>query len=240
MVSGVNKSGERGTMAEMLTSTLSALLLRIAAGTPLRHLLLPQYKFQFGPKQLLTLCDLLADTSRIHGSVAEIGCAQGYTTMFLCHYLHDIDCPKRYFVIDTFSGFRRADVSYEVINRGKSEDMYRAYRFNSRAWFDAIMREANISRVTSICADASTFDYSSLGPLAFALLDVDLYMPTATVLPVLFRALQPGGVVVVDDCDPTKTFWDGAYEAYTRFATAERLPITIAAGKLGILRKAGD
>jgi hypothetical protein len=42
--------------------------------------------------------------------------------------------------------------------------------------------------------------FETLRPIAFCLLDIDLYQPTRDVLPHLYDALAPGGMIVVDDC----------------------------------------
>ena len=75
---------------------------------------------------------------------------------------------------------------------------------NNRDWFDKAT--ARFDNVEGHQADASTFDYSSLGTVAFALVDVDLYRPVANSLRALLPVMEPGGIIVVDDTQ----LWTGA------------------------------
>lgn len=59
----------------------------------------------------------------------------------------------------------------------------------------------------SIECDPAEFDFASVGPIAFALLDVDLYVPMAAVLPKLYENLSPGGMILVGDC-MAHAHWD--------------------------------
>jgi hypothetical protein len=51
----------------------------------------------------------------------------------------------------------------------------------------------------SIECDPAQFDFASVGPIAFALLDSDLYVPVAAILPKLYENLSPEGIILVDD-----------------------------------------
>jgi hypothetical protein len=62
----------------------------------------------------------------------------------------------------------------------------------------------------SIDCDPAEFDFASVGPIAFALLDVDLYVPMAAILPKLYENLSPGGMILVDDCMP-HAHWDARW-----------------------------
>src|SRR5690606_33349391 len=103
--------------------------------------------------------------------------------------------------------------------------------------FDAGMELHGLGgTVVSIQADAATFDYGALPPIAFALVDVDLERPVHAALEGIWPRLVPGGVVVVDDCKPG-TIWEGALVAYERFCADRGLPVDIRADKLGHLTK---
>ena len=79
-------------------------------------------------------------------------------------------------------------------------------------------------------------DFSGIGPIAFALLDVDLYLPMAAILPKLYRAMSPGGLILVDDCMP-HAYWDGALVAYNEFVAQQGLNPRIEHDKIGVIRK---
>jgi len=92
--------------------------------------------------------------------------------------------------------------------------------------------------VEIIESDVESLDFSSLGPLSFCLVGVDLYGPVRASTVGAIRQIQPGGIVVVDDCDPTNARWRGAYEAYMDCAEELKYSITIEQSKLGIIRAA--
>ena len=69
-------------------------------------------------------------------------------------------------------------------------------------------------------------------------MDIDLYKPIRACLPRLYNALEPNGLIVVDDCDPKNPHYDGAYYAYIEFVESQNLPIEIFGTKLGLIRKA--
>ena len=95
---------------------------------------------------------------------------------------------------------------------------------------------AGITDVELIEADAATFDYAALKPIALCLLDVDLYLPIAAALPQLYAQLSPGGMIVVDDCAEDER-WDGALQAFDEFTRNNHLPRTIVFNKLGVVEK---
>ncbi|MGA7623528.1 MAG: hypothetical protein WB630_12720 [Candidatus Acidiferrales bacterium] len=56
-----------------------------------------------------------------------------------------------------------------------------------------------IKRVKSVEDDVTKFDFSTIAPIAFCLLDVNLYKPISDVLPKIHGNMSPGGIIVVDD-----------------------------------------
>jgi predicted O-methyltransferase YrrM len=191
-------------------------------------------------QQLCLLCSKLEETRHIKGAILEVGVAAGFTTMFLKKYMDSAGIEKRYICIDTFAGFTKEDIAVEVSTRGKKRSDYAAaFSINSKAWFDEAMRINGIGRVESYRADAGTFEYSKLGPLAFCLCDVDLFRPTSRALPRIFDQLSPGGILIVDDCDENDYLWNGAAQAYREFIASIGLPKRIVLGKLGLIAKPG-
>jgi O-methyltransferase len=203
-----------------------------------RRRLFPEHRFQFSVHQLCFLCKCLSDTKNIEGNIAEIGCEYGHTTVFLNNYVNDLVGKDRtYFAIDTFSGFTESDVSFEVENRFKGQLHYDDFRENHKEWFERAMEINGAARVKVIEADINDFNLRSLGPLSFVLLDVDLYRPTKKALPELYDMLCPGGILIVDDCNPTQIKWDGAYQAYIEFIESINATPRIVHHKLGLVRK---
>jgi SAM-dependent methyltransferase len=194
------------------------------------------YPFQFSPQQLLFLTECVEGVRGIEGCCAEIGCNRGYTTAFLNRFMDESGINKDYYAVDTFSGFIAEHVDHEVEARGKSESIRHKMADNKKTWFDRSMEVTGISGLKSIEADAATFDYASIAPIAFCLLDVDLYLPIAKALPEIYRYLSPGGIIVVDDCAPDQA-WDGALQAYGEFTEQMSLPNDVRHKKLGLIHK---
>jgi O-methyltransferase len=71
---------------------------------------------------------------------------------------------------------------------------------NDIRWFRKTMEINKVGRVVAFQGDASSFDYSSLGPLAFVIIDVDLHRPVSACLDAVWELLSSGGVILVDDC----------------------------------------
>jgi O-methyltransferase len=171
------------------------------------------------------------------GSYVEVGCNRGATSVFLNKWMKGSGIAKRYVAIDTFSGFPAEQAEYEIAHRNKEPQIKRGFRENKRSWVERSLRLSGVDNVELIEADAAKFDYSSLKPIAFCLLDVDLYIPTSTALPKIYENLAPGGVIVVDDCSAAEPRWDGALQAYSEFVQSNSLPQNIVCDKLGIIEK---
>ena len=99
------------------------------------------------------------------------------------------------------------------------------------------MIQHGVKRVKSVEIDVTKFDFAAIAPIAFCLLDVDLYQPIKNVLPRIYEAMAPGGIIVVDDCKAGE-LWNGALHAYEEFVQQREVPGEIAAEKLGIIRVA--
>jgi SAM-dependent methyltransferase len=197
--------------------------------TPLARFIGPRYAFNFEPAQLAFLCECLTATANVPGCIVEAGCFAGGTTVFLNAHMDATGIEKPYHAIDTFGGFVKAQAEHEQISRGKAE-AFKGFADNSQRWFDRTMQANGIRRVRTTKADIAQFDFASIAPIAFCLLDVDLYLPTKAALPRIVSALSPGGLLVIDDCKPDNIY-DGAYQAFTEFGRTE-----IRNGKLGVIR----
>ena len=194
------------------------------------------YPFLFSPRQLVFMTECVERVAALEGCIAEIGCSRGYTTAFLNRFMEESGIKKDYYAVDTFSGFIADHVDHEVKARGKSSSIRHKMADNKKTWFDRSMEVSEITGLKSIEADAATFDYSTIAPIAFCLLDVDLYVPIAKALPRIYHHLVPGGIIVVDDCAPDQT-WDGALQAYSEFCRSMNLPEDIRHKKLGLIEK---
>lgn len=220
---------------------LDGLVKRALFWSPLRSYVLYKYRYAFSPAQLSRLTTLLTEAVAAPGDCLEVGCYRGYTTVWLSRHLDAVAPAKRYHAVDTFGGFVPADVAHEQQARGKaSRDDARAFAkftINSQAWFDATMRQNAITRVTSHAAAVQDFTVPEQARYCFALVDVDLYLPTKVALERLWPRLSPGGVIVVDDCQENHVY-DGSRQALEEFCTAQGVTFEIVEQKLGVIRRA--
>ena len=117
-------------------------------------------------------------------------------------HLQDLKVEKTYYALDIFGDFTVFDLAYEVTKRGKKLSEIYGFASNSKSWFDKTMRLNGCQKGISIQGDASKFDYSTVAPISFALVDLDLYLPMKSALKEVFSFLSSGGIIVADDCDP--------------------------------------
>lgn len=205
--------------------------------SPLRRFFLPRYDYLFNPSELCFLCQCIEETRHVEGAITEIGCSKGATTVFLNKYMDSQNIQKDYYAVDTFSGFVAEDIGFEVTNRGKSRDIFNILQDNKKKWFDRTMQDNRITRVRSIEADVNEYDLTTLGPLSFSLLDVNLYRPTKKALHELYEVLSPHGIIIVDDVGTSPIHSDGADEAYREFIQERDLRPEIYHSKLGVISK---
>jgi SAM-dependent methyltransferase len=195
-----------------------------------------RYPYMYEPNQLIFMTECINAVRDVRGCFVEAGCAYGTTTVFLNRFMKSMAIDRDYFAIDTFSGFVAGQIDHEVGERGKHASHFKGvFSENRKAWFDRTMALNGLERVRSFEADVADFDFSAVAPIAFCLLDVDLYQPIRNALPKIFAALSPGGIIVVDDCQPDAP-WDGALQAYEEFIREKGLQHEIVAVKLGLIR----
>jgi O-methyltransferase len=194
-----------------------------------------KYEFMFSPMQLGFLCEQLGQTAGVAGSVLEVGCAYGATTVYLNRHMDDKGIDADYFAIDTFNGFTKKDISAEA-ELGRVFRYEEEFRQNSKSIYDRTMRRNGVGRVVSFRADASDFDYKQLAPFRFVLVDVDLYRPVLAVLNSVYDLVTPGGRIIIDDC-ANEGRWAGGYDAFNEFADAAGLEATVFCDKLGLIVK---
>ena len=193
------------------------------------------YHFMYSPTQLIYMAECIKAVENVPGCFVEAGCAYGATTTFLNRYMDNLNLDRKYYALDTFSGFVDEHAQYEIGARGKPSRLSQAFVENKKAWFDRTMKMHEVTRVTSVQTDIAKFDFASIAPIAFCLLDVDLYKPIKATLPSIHAAMSPGGVIVIDDCKPDN-IWDGALQAYEEYIQENGLPREIQCEKLGIIR----
>lgn len=214
----------------------------------LRRLMLHRYPYMYEPMQLAVLIGAL-DEALSHcpgGAVIEVGCAAGHTTIFLSRHLYTREYSGCYYAYDTFSGFthddRQAEIRAGRISSAKQLD----FSLNNRRWVQwAIDQNVRMVQTRLVEVDAAQHSFRELNePVAFVLLDVDVYRPTLNSLNRLWPKLVPGGMMVVDDCrlkddgtPMTGTKFSGGHQALLDWAQSVRVVPNYVADKLAIVRK---
>jgi hypothetical protein len=193
------------------------------------------YPYMYEPTQLIFLTECIRAVQQVPGCFVEAGCAYGATTAFLNKFMDNLDYERVYYAMDTFSGFVNEHVQHEINERGKPSRLNQEFTENKKAWFDRSMRMHDITRVRSLKVDISQFDFTSIAPIAFCLIDVDLYKPIRDALPKIHAAMSPGGIIIVDDCKPNN-IWDGALQAYDEYTRKNNISQEIRHEKLGVIR----
>jgi O-methyltransferase len=217
--------------------TSRTLLQRVVLRTPLARVVWPPYRYMFTPPQLAFLGRELELAPA--GSALEIGCANGDTTVWLNRWLAAVRSERQYFAIDTFSGFTTRDIAVEADRGRDPRRLSESFRGPTRERFAHSMRiNGDPGSVHTVTADATTIDYARFAPIAFALVDVDLYRSVRHVLERLYPHVVDGGVIVVDDCAPG--VFEGADEAYREFCGAHGLPVRVVHDKLGVINVGAD
>ncbi len=205
----------------MLLEKLRRVLKELAFRSPAARLLTPRYHYNFYPAQLACLVSTLDEIEHVEGSVVEVGCFAGANI-----------------AIDTFKGFLLEDVDHEVRARAKGaqrQTLSTSFGRNRRSWVERSLAINGHADVEVIEADAGTLDYRQFAPVAFALIDVDLYQPVSRALRAIAPWMSRGGRMIVDDCRPGNIF-DGALEAYMEWcAKADHRP-EIVRDRLGVIR----
>jgi predicted O-methyltransferase YrrM len=223
-----------------LKTAAKSLFKHVVFSTPLHRSLYNQYPFMFSPTELMYLAGSIGSLQEVPGSIVEAGCAYGATTVWLNQYMDELGIDRSYYALDTFSGFAPDHIEYESAVRLKSAEVRRqlttTFADNRQSWFDKQMQLHNIQRVHSIQCDVGEYDFGLLAPIAFCLLDVDLYLPIKSALPRIYDALALGGMIIVDDCWADEK-WNGALQAYEEFTFNRGLERRIVSRKLGVISR---
>src|SRR5215469_11984892 len=157
---------------------LRSLLIELSMKTKLFNKnIFSRYNYMFSPSQLIFFTKCLTECSMVPGCFTEVGCAYGWTTVFLKKFMDENLIEKNYYAIDTFRGFLPEHSRYEVEQRNKKSTIQNSFLVNKQKWFEYSLELSKVSGVTTIEADATKFNFDRIGPIAFALLDLDLYLP---------------------------------------------------------------
>ena len=127
--------------------------------------------------------------------------------------------------MDTFSSFTKKDVEYEIKERKKKKSELIGFSYNDFEKWKNNFR--NYDFVEAIQADVKQFDFEKIKPIKFAILDVDLYLPTLSALKKLKN-------VMCKDISKNNS-WDGANQAFYEFVESHSLSYKILGKKCGVI-----
>ncbi|MBF6842071.1 hypothetical protein, partial [Acinetobacter baumannii] len=111
------------------------------------RLMAPSYPYKVNPAQLSTMVELIDASRDSGGLVAEVGVAQGDSSVFLLEHLRTVGDPRTMHLFDTFSGFTPESIAVEVEKRGKDEAAYDKFRYGSEAHFRRNLQRQGYDRV---------------------------------------------------------------------------------------------
>lgn len=193
----------------------------------------PNYPYNLDPLQLSEIIISLEKVRNLNGAICEIGVARGMTTRFICEYLENIESQTVFYCLDTFNSFTEEDISFEIKNRKKTYSELLGFSYNN---FDKWKKNFNnYNYIKPIQTDVKKFDFKKIKPIKFALLDVDLYLPTYTALENLKNNMITGGILMVDDVRKNNS-WDGADQAFHEFVKKYSLNYELVGKKCGVIR----
>ena len=203
----------------------------------LSGLVLPRHRFALDPIELASLVGLIEATKGSGGAVVEIGVEWGHTSVFLLEHLRSTENPAKVVLIDTFDGFTEDSITYEVTHRSKTRSEIDRFKHGSRRILEGRLRRLGYDGFEVLSEDCQQVNWDAIGPIAVALIDVDLYLPTKHTLENIWPYLLPGGGCLVDDCREGVP-WDGALQACSEFVEAHKIPILHVGRKGWLLQKA--
>jgi hypothetical protein len=193
----------------------------------------PTYSYNLDPLQLAEIVNSLEQVKKIEGNICEIGVARGMTTRFICEYLKEIENKKKFYCIDTFQSFEKEDIKYEIEQRSKKRSELIGFSYNDFTSWKKNFEE--FSFVQAVKKDIKSFNFEEIKPIKFALLDVDLYMPTISALNNLKNNMASGGILMVDDVIDNNS-WDGANQAFHEFVNQFSLDYKLIGKKCGVIK----
>lgn len=171
--------------------------------------------FVLAPERLYLLLHHLLETKDVAGSVVEVGCNLGGTTVIAKKMLDRLGIAKPYVCIDTFDGFVAEQFASDV-ELGTPACDQEMFSGNSKELVAKILRQHQCADVELIQGDITTLAVEALpAKCSLALIDVDLTEPTYVALKLLWPRMAAGGVILIDDCPPTSS-WK-ARDGYIRF-----------------------
>jgi len=142
----------------------------------------------YPPQQLIRLASLFEKVRSFAGTVLEIGCWEGRSTVALAHACH----PETLWAIDTWMGNEDEDVNHPTVLLARSRDVFGRFRVNISA-----LTGGNVHPIRQNC-HAVLQDWSA--PIKFAHIDASHdYNSMRRAMEAVLRLLVPGGIICGSD-----------------------------------------
>lgn len=196
----------------------------------------PDYPYMLDPIQLSFLIEQIDTQYRILNrpiEIYEIGVARGMTTAFICQHIISENLPHKIICLDTFEGFTKDDLRHEIENRNKTKSELLGFSYNDYEIWQTNFKKFNC--VKAIKCDIAKYVLTPKANIDIVLADVDLYLPTKSILEKFYPNLSKNGVILVDDVKKDSC-WDGAHQAYYEFCNSNNIEVEILGRKSGIIR----
>lgn len=172
------------------------------------------------PERVLMFQRLMAIANRAPaGDYVELGVHRGLTARLIWRLM---DPERGLYLFDTFEGFDARDLEAEQAAGGRALEPGGFLPTSEDEVLDYVNGgpTLNLATVKGWLPDRYR-GYEQI-PLRFAHLDLDLYEPIRAMLPIVWTALVPGGVVAIHDYGCAD--FPGARKAVDEFAASIGIP----------------
>lgn len=173
------------------------------------------------PLAVVGLCEAIEHVvlSGIKGSIVECGVWRGGSMMAAAFTMIELNDLRDIYLYDTFSGMSAPETIDVRIRDGKSANTMEDEYKNWNASLNVVKQNVKStgypeSKVHFVVGSViETLTSGTPSEIAVLRLDTDWYQSTHTSLKYLFPALQPGGILIVDDYN----YFTGAREAVRQY-----------------------
>lgn len=148
------------------------------------------------------ICKLLSMIDSVSGDIIEVGTFDGDTSEIICRYLLENQINKKFYGLDTFSGYLGEDMAgankdsiFNFVNKvwdSKKEKVENKLSFYGKQNYQII--EGDCKKTIPECIQNNTFNHFSL-----VYIDCNLYRPSMKSMDNLFPLLHAGGIMAIDE-----------------------------------------
>lgn len=181
-------------------------------------------------RRLNVFLNAITETKRLETPIVEVGAFICGTSSLAVKFMSLSGDRRKYFSVDTFSGFTDSDLT-EDITLGLAIKERNAFRSNSIEFVKKLLSVWQTENLVNLVqSDISTLNVSSLGEtFSLVLVDTDLYYPVLKSLEKFHSRMEPGGIILVDDCESNSP-WPGARLALETFCKSFNVSYTLNGG----------